>query len=251
MRGGKFPVSIAVHGDLVYVVNALAGGSIQGYRLLGGYLRPIPGSSRALGLDRSATPQFTNTPGEVAFTPGGRDLIVTTKANGSDIDVFSVGPNGLPSAAPVVNSEPNAVPFALSFEPGGQVAVSEAGPNAVQSFTLRGDGTLVPGSAVATGGSATCWLTADGSLLFAGNAGSGTESSVTDFPFGNLHLSATTGTDAGTVDAATSPDGRYLYVQTGAAGIVDQFRAGFAGTLTQVGSVTVPNGIGGEGIATS
>ena len=31
--GGTFPVSVAIHGNLVYVVNALNGGSIQGYRL--------------------------------------------------------------------------------------------------------------------------------------------------------------------------------------------------------------------------
>ena len=41
--GGEFPVSIAVHGDLVYVVNARDGGSIQGYWLIGGGLVPIPG----------------------------------------------------------------------------------------------------------------------------------------------------------------------------------------------------------------
>jgi hypothetical protein len=47
--GGTFPVSVVVHGDLVYVLNALNGGSVQGYRVLGdrggrdqrpGHLRP-------------------------------------------------------------------------------------------------------------------------------------------------------------------------------------------------------------------
>lgn len=36
--GGSFPSSITVHGDLVFVLNALNGGTIQGYRLLGGNL---------------------------------------------------------------------------------------------------------------------------------------------------------------------------------------------------------------------
>ena len=70
--GGTFPVSVAVHGDVVYVLNALSGGSLQGYRVFGSFLAPLPGSSRALGLDPTATPQFTNTPGQVAFTPDGR-----------------------------------------------------------------------------------------------------------------------------------------------------------------------------------
>src|ERR1017187_9107669 len=78
--GGTFPVSVAVHGDLVYVVNALNGGSLQGYRVFGSFLVPLPGSSRALGLNPAASPQFTSTPGQVAFTPDGAQLIVTTKA---------------------------------------------------------------------------------------------------------------------------------------------------------------------------
>jgi 6-phosphogluconolactonase (cycloisomerase 2 family) len=249
--GGSFPVSIAVHGDLVYVLNAVGGGTIQGYRLINGFLAPIPGSSRALGLDPNETPQFTSTPGDIAFTPDGRDLLVTTKNNENDIDVFAVNFFGLPSATPVVNSEPNDVPFALAFEGNNQVDVGEAGPNAVASFALHANGTLQPLDSVLTGGAATCWIVADGPVLFAGNAGSAAESSLLASPFGDLVLTATTTTDPGTVDAATSPDGRYLYVQTGGNGIVDEFRVGLAGTLTEVGSVTVPNAIGGQGIATS
>jgi hypothetical protein len=50
------------------------------------------------------------------------------------------------------------------------------------------------------------------------------------------------------VDAA-SAQGRFVYVQTGAAGIVDEFAVGSGGALTSIGSVTVPGGAGGEGIA--
>ncbi len=249
--GGTFPSSIAVHGDLVEVLNSTGGGQIQGFRLIGGELWPIPGSNRSLGLNAAATPQFVTTPGDVAFSPDGRQLLVTTKANTNAIDVFAINGLGEPSAEPVVNSEPGAVPFALAFQGLDQVDVGEAGPNAVASFDLQADGTLTPISSVGTGGSATCWLVADGPALFAGNAGSGTESSVLSSWSGALSLAATTSTDPGTVDAATSPDGRYLYVQTGAKGIVDEFAVGFGGSLTGVGSVTVPNAAGGEGIATS
>src|SRR3954452_16965263 len=51
--GGSFPVSIAVHDRLVYVLNARGGGSVQGFRRDGGGLVPIAGSNRALGLDAS------------------------------------------------------------------------------------------------------------------------------------------------------------------------------------------------------
>ena len=99
--GGVFPVSVAVRGGLVYVLNALDGGTVQGFRVAFGRLVPIPGSARPLGLNPAASPQFTNTPGQVAFSPLGTQLIVTTKANGNDVDVFGVRPDGRLSPSPV------------------------------------------------------------------------------------------------------------------------------------------------------
>jgi hypothetical protein len=51
------------------------------------------------------------------------------------------------------------------------------------------------------------------------------------------------------VDAAATPGGKFLYVQTGANGIIDEFSVGTGGSLTSVGSVTVTGAAGGEGIA--
>jgi DNA-binding beta-propeller fold protein YncE len=86
---GEFPVSIAVHNDLAYVLNARASESVSGYQVRSGLLQPIPGSTRPLALDPAATPEFTSTPGQVGFSPDGRQLIVTTKGNGSNVDVFA------------------------------------------------------------------------------------------------------------------------------------------------------------------
>lgn len=249
--GGSFPVSVAVHGDLVYVLNALEGGSLQGYSIAAGRLFALPDSRRSLGLNPTATPQFVNTPGQLAFTPDGERLIVTTKANGNDIDVFGVDRLGLLSPTPVVNAEPGAVPFAVAFDAAGHIALAEAGPNAVATFALRPDGTVEELASVATGQAATCWVAVDGSVLFASNAGAASVSSVSVAPWGALTLLATTSTDGGTVDAATSADGRFLYVQTGAAGLLDAFRVGPDGSLSKIGSVTVPDAVGGEGIAAS
>ena len=246
--GGTFPVSVAVHGDLVYVVNALNGGSLQGYRVLGSFLVPLPGSSRALGLNPAASPQFTNTPGQVAFTPDGSRLIVTTKANGNDIDVFDVGFGGWLSAAPVVNSEPGTVPFAITFDSYGHLVIAEAGTNALATFTISGHGTLSQLDAVGTGDAATCWVAPAGPFLFASNAGSAAESGFTSSGGGQLTLLGATATDAGTVDASAAAGGRFLYVQTGGAGIVDEYAVSSSGALTQIGSVTVPDAVGGEGI---
>lgn len=48
--GGSFPVSVAVHGDLAYVLNAKDRGSVSGYRIAGRKLHPIENSTRSLGL---------------------------------------------------------------------------------------------------------------------------------------------------------------------------------------------------------
>jgi 6-phosphogluconolactonase (cycloisomerase 2 family) len=245
--GGTFPVSVAIHGSLVYVLNALGGGSVQGYRLVFGSLVPLPGSARALGLNPDASPQFTNTPGQVAFSPDGSQLIVTTKANGNDIDVYGVRPDGTLSATPVVNAEPGAVPFAITFDRAGRLVIAEAGTDALATFALNPTGTVTQLATAATGQTATCWVTSADGLLFASNAGSGTVSSFAD-DAGGLTLLGQTSTDAGTVDSAASPDGRFLYVQTGGSGIVDEFSIGATGGLTEIGSVTVPDAAGGEGI---
>jgi 6-phosphogluconolactonase (cycloisomerase 2 family) len=248
--GGSFPVSIAVHGDLVYVLNALNGGSVQGYRLFGDFLVPLPGSTRALGLDPTETPQFTSTPGQVAFTPDGTQLVVTTKNNGNDIDVFGVGFGGLLSRTPAVNAEPETVPFGIAFDTSGDLVIAEAGPNALATFSVARDGTVSAISELANAQTATCWVASAGRYLFAGNAGSATETGYSSAA-GQLTLIADTNTDAGTVDASATPDGRFLYVQAGAAGIVDEFSVGAGGSLTPLGSVTVPGAVGGEGIVAS
>jgi 6-phosphogluconolactonase (cycloisomerase 2 family) len=246
--GGTFPVSVAVHGDLVYVLNALNGGSVQGYRVLGSFLAPLPGSHRALGLDPNATPQFTTTPGQVAFTPNGAQLVVTTKGNGNDIDVFGVGFGGRLSAKATINSEPGTVPFAISFDSFGHLVIAEAGPNALATFTLAVNGTVSLLDQAATGQAATCWVAPAGAFLFASNAGSPSESGFTYSSSGQLSLLGNTATDPGAVDAAAAAGGRFLYVQTGGSGIVDEFGVAANGALTKIGAVTVPGAAGGEGI---
>jgi 6-phosphogluconolactonase (cycloisomerase 2 family) len=249
--GGAFPVSVTVHGGLVYVLNALSGGSVSGYRVVSGRLVPVPGSTRALGLNPNATPQFTNTPGQVAFTPDGTRLLVTTKANGNSVEVFRVGFGGLLSAAPVVNAEPGAVPFAISFDHRGHVLIAEAGPNALVSFALSDSGALTPLTTALTGQAATCWVVRAGRYFYVSNAGSGSVSGYTAGASGSLSALGNTSTDAGTVDAAAAAGGRFVYVQAGAAGIVDEFSVGDGGALAKIGSVAVPGAAGGEGIAAS
>jgi 6-phosphogluconolactonase (cycloisomerase 2 family) len=249
--GGTFPVSVAVQGDRVYVLNAEDGGSIQGYLVLAGRLHAIPAWNRPLGLDPAATPQFTHTPGQVIFTPNGRQLIVTTKAATNAIDVFNLDPFAGPSATPVVTAKAGSVPFGATFDKAGHLAVTETGSNSLVTYRVNPSGTLTQLDAVPTGQKATCWVAPAGKFLFTSNAGSATVSGFRSSRGGALTLLGATATDAGTVDASATPDGRYLYVQAGAAGIVNEFRVHDDGSLTPIGSVTVANAAGAEGIVAS
>ncbi len=246
--GGSFPVSIAVHRNLVYVLNARDGGSVQGFTRAGKDLRPRADWNRPLGLDASLTPEFTHTPGQVAFTPDGSQLVVTTKANGNNILVFGIKGQGRPSTAPTVNADPGRVPFAVDFDQRGRLAVAEAGTNSVALYEINRDGTLDLVSRAATGQAATCWIVETNGKLYASNAGSASVSGYRVDRAGQLQALGNTSTNPGTIDAAASRDGRFLYVQTGRNGIVDGFRINADGSLTSIGSVTVPNGVAGEGI---
>jgi len=89
--GGSTPVSVAVRGGLVYVLNAGGAGSIQGYYAHS--LTPIPGSNQSLGLTPNVAPAFLHTPGKIGFTPDGRHLVVTEAAT-SALTTYAVAGNG-------------------------------------------------------------------------------------------------------------------------------------------------------------
>jgi 6-phosphogluconolactonase (cycloisomerase 2 family) len=247
--GGTFPVSVAAHGNLVSVLNALNGGSVQEYYAFFGHLFPIQGSNRALGLTiPSDTNQFTHTPGQVSYSPDGSQLIVTTKASSNAIDVFNVGFFGFPSRSPVVTTLPGTVPFAITFDQAGHLVIGEAGPSALATFTLNRDGTVTQLDSLTNGQPGLCWVTPAGSFFYTGNTGSNSTSGYQTDASGQLTLLGATPTDPGTVDGSASSNGRFLYVQTGGNGIVDEFQVNGNGSLNEIGSVPVAGAAGGEGI---
>jgi 6-phosphogluconolactonase (cycloisomerase 2 family) len=248
--GGSFPVSVTVHDDVVYVLNARDGASIQGFRNVDGTLVAIPGSHRELGLPvTTGSAEFTHTPGQVLFTPNGRHLVVSTKAATNSLLVFGVSRSGRPSQAPVVHTEAGAVPFGLAFDRHGRLAVTNTGTNSVATYRVARNGAVTALGTAATGQVATCWVAADADLLAASNAGSGSVTTLRTGAGGAVTKIADARTaGGGTVDAAFSRGGDELYVQTGATGAVDTFSVNDAGTLTRTSTVTVPDAVGGEGI---
>ena len=250
--GGDTPSSIAVRGNLVYVLNSGGPGSIEGFLLSGWRLRPLSGTNRSLGLGNSTPPFFLDAPGQVGFTPDGGQLIVTTKNSGSDIDVFSMTHSGVPSSTPVVNPAAAPVPFAFTFDSAGHLLVTEAGASALTSYTVNPDGTVTPLGTAGDGQAALCWVTADNGHFYGSNAGTANVSQFVVNSSGAPQLvgAATPTTGGGATDSTASSDGRFLYVEEGGAGTVDQFEVGSGGSLTQSGELSgLPAPM--EGIAAS
>jgi hypothetical protein len=247
--GGTFPVSVTARAGEVFVLNAENGASLQGYAVLSGHLGAVPWLHRSLGLATEGPgepEQFTHTPGQVAFSPDGSDLIVTTKAAGQSVEVFRAFPFGGISQTPVVTPDPT-VPFAVTFDPQGHLLLAEAA-GALASFRINGDGTLTGLDSVATEQAATCWVTPAAGYYYTSNAGSATLTGFRDAFDGTLALLGNTPTHPGTVDGTSA--GRNLYVQGGAEGTVDEFAVTPSGALSSIGSLVVPGAAGGEGIAT-
>jgi hypothetical protein len=250
--GGTAPVSVTVASGRVYVLNAGGAGSVQGFDT--GTLQRIPGSSRSLNLTQGLTPQFLNTPGQIGLSPDGRHLVVTTKANGSTIDVFRVFSSGALSASPAVTPAANPVPFGFTFDRAGDLVVTEAGTNSLTTYELQPGGAVVERASVTNGQAALCWVARAGHYFYGANAGSGTVTGYTISAGGVPMVLGETATDPGTIDLAATPDGSFLYVETGAGDIVDGFAVTGNGSLVFTGSSVapeLPGHSGLEGIAVS
>jgi len=251
---GVLPVSVTIHGDIVYVLNA--GGRLGDVDLVTGfvlssqgYLTPLAGSTRQLSQDNTD-------PAQVGFTPDGSALVVTEKATGAmgQIDVFPIDRDGLPSPNLVSTTSQGAVPFGFVFNHRGRLLVSEAA-GSVSSYTVNLDGTLTEvNSAVPNGQIATCWIAGNrGRIAFAANTGSSTLSSYHVSSDGALTLLDPVASyldNALPIDAAMPRNGRYLYTVNAADGTVGMFAVGSDGALTHLGDAPgLPVNDGAQGIA--
>jgi len=258
--GGVRPVSVAIHGDLVYVANAGVGGSnYTGFRLgAGGNLTPIAGST--VGLPDGSQP------GDVLFNGDGSHL-VGARIGTSLIDSFIVGAGGLLTAAPGSPFQAQGVgPFGSEFRPTNpaQLFVSNAhngaGAGTISAFNDSATGTLtsIGASPYADDQTAPCWveITPSGRFLFTVNTGSGAISRFAIAAGGTLTLLGSTAVSAtggvGAVDARLSPDGRYLYVDESRIGAVGAWAVN-GGNLTELpGSpISLPTGATPAGIVTT
>lgn len=244
--GGTLPISLTVHGNVLYVLNAGGAGNMSGFTVdATGGLTPIPGSTQPLSGTSVG-------PAQVSFSPDGRRLVVTEK-NTSLLDVYAVDANGVAGAR---TSFPSAggTPFGFAFGLHDVLFVSEAAaPGSASSYTLgRGGDLLLASGAVLTHQGAPCWAVVanDGRLGFTGN-GSGSVSGFSIAPDGSISLIEANGASAvisgGVNDVALSGNSHFLYVLgTGAVPAIHAFRIDRDGHLASLGSVgSLPAGTRG------
>jgi 6-phosphogluconolactonase (cycloisomerase 2 family) len=234
--GGLFPVSIASHNDLVAVLNAGGAGSVSEYRLQWGRLVALNNETRSLNLSNTTPPNYLAGAGQVGYSPNGQFLIVTTKSSTSSYEVFGVSAWGDLSSTATVTGAKNAVPFSFTFDAQGRIVATEASNSSVSTYTIGASGALSLVGTVSDGQAALCWISGAQGYFFGSNAGSGDVSSFGETVAGvpTLLNAKAAITHPGTTDSAASPDGAFLYVESGASGALDAFAINANGTLTPI-----------------
>jgi 6-phosphogluconolactonase len=238
--GGVRPVSVAVHDDLLYVVNAGSAevpGNVQGYHIMDGQLAAMPGGA-GLSEDGDVAP------GQIGFNPSGSLLIVTEKAT-NRLTTFGVAEDGSLSD-PTITTSSGETPFGFEVTDDDHLFVAEAfggaeGKSAVSSYDLEaGYPVLITGS-VPTMQTAACWLVAssDGRQVYTTNAGSDNLSAYSTKD-GALSLLQSDGIGAaagdGPIDLDFDGRSRWLYVLNGRDDTVSMYTRGRNGSLKTVGT---------------
>ena len=240
--GGQFPVSLAMNGDVLYVVNAMGGGNISGFRVSGdGALAPLAGSTRA--LSGAAMPA----PGSIRISPNGQTVVVTEKAT-NRLVLYGLGAGGVPGSGPTVIASPGPTPFGADFDAAGRyiLSIGNIGPNRAAvpdgssagslTFPTSGSATVISAS-VPTTETAACWvqITPDGRYAYTTNTGSGTISGFRIGASGTLSALTADGR-TGVTGMMTQPldmayAGGYLYALTSGDRGIHVFRVGDDGSL--------------------
>ncbi len=238
--GGTQPVSLTVHDDVIYVLNAGGSGNISGLRVLwNGHLQGIPNSSRPLSSANAGA-------AEVAFDRDGDALVVTEKAT-NKISVYRVE-DAIP-IGPVAFSSNGKTPFGFAFDRRNNVLVSEAfggaaGASAISSYDLDEEPVSLNtiSASVPANQSAACWvvLARHGRFAYITNTGSGTISGFQVDRRGALtplNVDGLTGVSGGNpLDAAVGTDQKTMYVLSPKIGAIVVFEVRPDGSLINVGS---------------
>jgi 6-phosphogluconolactonase (cycloisomerase 2 family) len=279
--GGDMPESLALNGNVLYVLNVATQnssgtyGNIYGYRVSSnGQLTPN-GSSQP--LPDASFPDHSGDPRAIGFKPNGRVIVVTELTGGYNtgppgrIATFVVNAHGQ-AGPPVSHPSSDILPFGFAFDNNDHLVVSNihdpsgASNGTVASYTVSNSGNVTPIDLKDSGGSLPCWvsISKDGKFAYVVNTGAGLPARVTHFRLnhGNLTPQAPPAEHPGDfaqTDIGMSRGSRYVYVLSpqvgpGPPSHVDQWRRHRDGHLTYIGSTPADPadmGVGTTGLASN
>jgi 6-phosphogluconolactonase len=236
--GGIMPISVTIHNNLVYVLNAGMDNNISGFTISNdGELWPLAGSTRPLS-------SMSAGPAQVSFTDDGDALVITEKATNT-ITSYTVEPDGTPGMMHTLPSA-NATPFGFAVGKGGLIYVSEAaggapGASTVSSYRVDNDGSIhLTEGPVSAGQTAACWVVVvnNGKYVYATNTGSGNLSSFKATNHGDLDVlqaaAGVTGMGSSPIDAALSNNSKYVYALLAGSHSIAVFQIQADGSLEWV-----------------
>jgi hypothetical protein len=279
--GGDMPESLALHNDVLYVLNVATEntngttGNIYGYRVSSnGQLTPN-GSSQT--LPDAAPGDHSFDPRAIGFKPNGKVIVVTEIFGGFEtgppgkIVTFVVGSHG--QAGPGVSHPSSDIaPFGFAFDNSNHLVVSnihDPAPHAigtVSSYEVSNSGDVTPINTVSSGGQLPCWvaISKDGKHAYVVNTGAGDPARTTRFKLGpHGTLTGPQGApaehtgDFAQTDIDMSRGSKYVYVLAPQVAPpfgpshIDIWRRHHDGSLTFIGS-TPPDpdmGLGTTGLA--
>jgi DNA-binding beta-propeller fold protein YncE len=226
---GQYPVSLAVNGDTVYLLNSQSN-SVARFAVTNGHLSyrqtcVLPAPPRPLDppypatADHSEQPVATEAPGQIGLSPDGKHLVVVAKegpvlagfplgqtAGNGEVHVYDTRSDGTvtncasPTTYVLPQNAPNQgkFPFSFAWTTGGQLLLTEVfgtgatlTASAVQPFNLKPDGSLTPVSGpVGSGQIAVCWITVSGHNVYTTNYLTNDITSYTANRQGSLTLNA-------------------------------------------------------------
>jgi 6-phosphogluconolactonase len=227
--GGSAPISLTVHGSLLYILNSGTPENINGFTINDdGTISQISGSTQPLSGTGVA-------PAQIEFSPDGRILVVTEKASNM-IDTYIVGNDGIASA-PVSQLSTGTTPYGFEFDKRGRLIVSDAyGGNAnagaMTSYRINGGGISLITGPVYNQQTAPCWVavTKNGRFAYTTNTGTSNISGYRIRYNGGLALlndggnTASTGSGSSPIDMAVSNNSQYLYALSHGTNTISIFR---------------------------
>ncbi|QWT21330.1 lactonase family protein [Bacillus sp. NP157] len=258
--GGVYPVSLAQHGNQLYVLNSAGTSVVTTFRIApAGNL--IASGTRVVGTDAPLVgnqPNVGMTPAQVQLTPDGKFLAVSVKDASAKgwFELFAVGRDGSLAADPVITPSNDPQPFGFDFDARGHLITSQAATSSASSYVVNRDGTLDPVTHdLGNGQAAACWLTVAGRFAFTANAGKGNLSAYRIGNNGSLTLldggvAGALESGAAPTDIKASADNLFLYAGNSLGGDVDSFLVLPDGHLLKIGQTPVfPPASGMQGLA--